>query len=233
MEPDDAPAHYTERLALLPGIGTCYAQPAPPKPGTRAAFGLPQDVPLFLCPQSLFKIHPDNDALFARALAAAADARLVIFEGRHPALTARYRARLDAALNAEGLAFEQHVIVLPQCSHPQYLELNTVCDAMLDTVRWSGGNTSLDALACGLPIVTLPGRFMRGRQSAGMLRLMGLDELVARDADDYVRIAARLVHDFAWRSGLSARILAARERIFNDAAPIAALGEALSRLAVG
>ena len=28
---------------------------------------------------------------------------------------------------------------------------------MLDTLRWSGGNTSLDAIACGLPVVTLPG----------------------------------------------------------------------------
>ena len=65
--------------------------------------------------------------------------------------------------------------------------------SMVDTLHWSGGNTSLDALACALPIVTLPGRFMRGRQSAGMLRLMGIDELVARDADDYVRIVARLV----------------------------------------
>jgi predicted O-linked N-acetylglucosamine transferase (SPINDLY family) len=125
------------------------------------------------------------------------------------------------------------VRLLRQCSHADYLRVNAVCDAMLDTLHWSGGNTSLDALACGLPIVTWPGRFMRGRQSAGMLHLMDVDELVAHDADDYVRIAARLVQNVPWRSGLSARILAARERIFSDAAPIAALGEALSRLAAG
>ena len=41
---------------------------------------------------------------------------------------------------------------------------------------------------------------MRGRQSAGMLRLIGMDELVARDRDDYLAIVARLVRD---RPGVS------------------------------
>ena len=112
---------------------------------------------------------------------------------------------------------------LPQCEHEDFLRVMLLCDVMLDTLHWSGGNSSLDALACGLPIVTLPGRFMRGRQSAGMLGLMGIDELVAADADHYVAIAARLVRDHAWRAGLVDRIRAAHPRIFNDAAPIAAL----------
>ena len=83
-----------------------------------------------------------------------------------------------------------------------------VCDAMLDTLHWSGGNTSLDALACGLPIVTLPGPFMRGRQSAGMLSLLGVPELIARDRADYVAIATRLIA----RAGVAARACRAHRR---------------------
>ena len=203
MEAPGAAAHYTERLLLLPGIGTEYARPEVPADAGRARFGLPEGVPLFLCPQSLFKIHPDNDPLFARVLAAAPGARMVVFEGRHPALTAKYRARLGVALAAEGLRIDERLIVLPQCGHDEYLRINAACDAMLDTVRWSGGNTALDAVAAGLPIVTLPGTFMRGRQSAGMLSLAGVDELIARDPDDYVRIAARLATDAQWRSALA------------------------------
>jgi predicted O-linked N-acetylglucosamine transferase (SPINDLY family) len=66
---------------------------------------------------------------------------------------------------------------------------------MLDTMHWSGGNTSLDALSSGLPIVTLEGRFMRGRQSAAMLRTVGVEELIARDAQQYVDIALRVARD--------------------------------------
>ena len=233
MEVPGAQAHYTERLVLLPGIGTDYARPAVPADTARARFGLPEGDPLFLCPQSLFKIHPDNDALFARALAASPGARMVVFEGRHPVLTAKYRARLGRAFAAHDLRLDDRLLVLPQCSHEDYLRINALCDAMLDTVRWSGGNTALDALAAGLPIVTLPGSFMRGRQSAGMLALEGVDELVARDADDYVRIAARLAADRDWRTQLKSRIHAGHARVFDDPAPVHALGDVLHRLVRG
>jgi protein O-GlcNAc transferase len=66
MEPEGAEAHYSERLVRLPGIGTRYAMPLAPPGATRAGCGLPDDGPLLLCPQALFKIHPDDDALFAR-----------------------------------------------------------------------------------------------------------------------------------------------------------------------
>ncbi len=218
MEPPDARDQYTERLVTLPGIGTRYALPAVPSDTPRAELGLPDGVPLMLCPQSLFKIHPDNDALFARALAAVPEARLVFFEGRDAALTGRFVRRLEDA----GIAGER-MIALPQCAHDHFLRVVAAADLVLDTLRWSGGNTSLDALACAVPIVTLPGRFMRGRQSAAMLRLMGVDELVAADADDYVRIVARLVRDPVFRTDCAARIRAAQSRIFDDPAPVAAL----------
>lgn len=225
MEPADGAQHYRESLRLLPGIGTRYARPVAPADATRSAFGLPPVVPLLLCPQSLFKIHPDNDALFARILDDVPVAELVLFEGRAPQLTAFFRARLEVA----GVAGER-IRFLPQCSHDDYLRVNTVCDVMLDTLHWSGGNTSLDALACGLPLVTLPGRFMRGRQSAGMLNLMGLDELIVSDQDGYVRLAVELARDAARRQDLAAQIRAAHHRIFDDQAPIDALAALLRHL---
>jgi len=99
---------------------------------------------------------------------------------------------------------------------------------MLDTSRWSGGNTSLDAIAAGLPIVARPGRFMRARQSAGMLRLMGIDELVAGDDAGYRAIAARIARDRAWRDAQSAAITAHRARLFDDATPVVAFAEAIT-----
>ncbi len=226
MEPPDAQSHYTERLLTLPGIGTAYRLPQVPPAVSRASLGLPEGVPLLLCPQSLFKIHPDNDALFARVLAAVPGAQLVFFAGRDPQITQRFVARLARS----GIVGERWR-VLPQCGHEDFLRINGACDVMLDTLHWSGGNTSLDALACGLPIVTLPGRFMRGRQSAGMLRLMGLDELVAADEDVYVRTVTRVAGDAACRATLSARIRAARGAIFDTPAPIEAFAQHLRELA--
>ncbi len=233
MEPSDGESHYSESLIALPGIGTDYRRPATPDGAARSRLGLPEGVPLLLCPQSLFKIHPDNDPLFARVLAAAPEARLVVFEGRHPALTAKYRTRLANAFAREGLRGDQRLIVLPQCSHDEYLRINAVCDAMLDTLRWSGGNTSLDALAAGLPIVTRPGRFMRGRQSAGMLTLAGLGDQVARDDDDYIRIAAQLACERDFRVALANRTREAAATLFGDTSPVIAFADALTGLVRG
>jgi CRISPR-associated protein Csy1 len=227
MEPPGAETHYTETLVRLPGIGTRYATPPAPADADRLRFGLPEGVPLLLCPQSAFKVHPDDDALFARVLAAAPAAHVVLFEARHPALTAKLRRRMAIACAAADVDIEGRAHFLRQCGHDDYLRLNASCDAMLDTSRWSGGNTALDALACGLPLVTLPGRFMRGRQSAEMLRLAGAESLIARDAGDYLRIAVRLASDRGWRDAQAERIRAGRAGVFDDPRPLGALAEAL------
>jgi CRISPR-associated protein Csy1 len=215
MEPAQARAHYTEPLVRLPGIGTRYERLAIPAGATREGFGLPPDRVLLLCPQSLWKIHPDNDALFAELLAANPDALLLLFNGRHPAITEQFMRRIERAFTQHGVAVRERVRILPQVGHEDYLRINLVCDAMLDTLHWSGGNTSLDALACGLPIVTLPGTFMRGRQSAGMLGLLGVPELIARDRCDYLSIAMQLIGDAAWRRERAARIRAGQHRLFD------------------
>ena len=215
MEPGNCAEHYTEKLLLLPGLGTRYARPKVPEDADRTRFGLPTDRKLLLCPQSTFKVHPDNDELFARVLECNPDAKLVLFAGRHPVITDQYMQRLSRVFERHGIPIRERAIVLPRLTHPDYLRVNRACDAMLDTLHWSGGNTSLDALAGGLPIVTLPGAFMRGRQSLGMLSLLEVTETVARDADDYVAIASRLVNEPAWRDALSARIVAAHDKLFD------------------
>ena len=79
MEPADATRITPSRWCLLPGIGTRYVRPSVPADAIARALRACRSVPLLLCPQSLFKIHPDNDALFARVLAAKPAARARAF----------------------------------------------------------------------------------------------------------------------------------------------------------
>jgi predicted O-linked N-acetylglucosamine transferase (SPINDLY family) len=120
------------------------------------------------------------------------------------------------------------VFLAPFIPHARYLHLNALCDVMLDTLHWSGGNTSLDALAAGLPLVTLPGELMRGRQSQAMLRALGTTELIARDVPDYIEIALALGADRERRRELSQRIAAGREVLFERDEPIRALEQFLA-----
>src|SRR5256885_7378943 len=128
-------------------------------------------------------------------------------------------------MKARGLAPRQQIKLLPLMSRRDFRSVMSLSDVMLDTLHWSGGSTSLDALASGLPIVTLPGRFMRGRQSAAMLRIVGVEELIARDVGEYVEIALRVARDPAYREALSARIREALPRLVDRSEPIEALGQ--------
>jgi protein O-GlcNAc transferase len=220
MEPDNAELHYSEKLILLEGLGTYYSKPVLPTPARRADFALPEGKTLYLCPQSLFKIHPDNDALLAQILERDPDGVIVLFVGRHPNVTNAFFSRMAQALRARGLEPQGRGIILPSMAHDDYLRVNMLCDVMLDTLHWSGGNTTLDALACGLPVVTLPGEFMRGRQSYGMLKCMGLDELIAKDQDDYIEIAIKIATDSKWRQQVVQRIITGSNKNFGMATPL-------------
>jgi CRISPR-associated protein Csy1 len=231
MEPENAASHYRERLILLPGLGTRY-QPPPEveKPG-RERFGLPADRHFYLCPQSLFKIHPDTDALFLELLARDEDAVLLFFAATTDGQRQAFVRRLQEGMKARGVPPRQQIKVLPLMSHRDFRRLMMVCDVMIDTPHWSGGSTSLSALASGLPIVTMEGRFMRGRQSGAMLRNLGLEESIAHDSAEYVALALRIARDSAYRDVLATKIREGWPRLVNRYEPIEALAGALAGIA--
>lgn len=225
MEPADAQDHYSEKLQLLPGLGTCYQAPASEGPvAERTALGLPAAGALYLVPQSLYKIHPDNDAILADVLKRDPAGTLVMFATeRHRVATSVFVKRLQAALEHARVAPEGRVKMLPQTSHEQYLAINRLCNVMLDTIRWSGGNTTLDALAVGLPVITTEGKTMRARQSAAMLRMVGVPELVLASPAQLAEQAVALANDPGKLSELHARIAKGRSALFDQTAPLVAL----------
>jgi CRISPR-associated protein Csy1 len=229
MEPEDAARYYSEELVQLPGLGTHYVTPNVGGAADREDYGLPEDATLYLVPQSMFKILPDNDQLLARVMEADPRGKIVIFGAQHHSINQAFWARLTEAFAKRGMSFRDRALLLPFMQHAQYLRVNTCCDVMLDTFHWSGGNTSLDAIAAGLPVVTLPGRFMRGRQSAGMLRMIGVEDLIAKDEDDYVAKAVAIANDRALRDSLSQRMKAGHALLFNRDEPIRALEDFLEK----
>ncbi|MCB1567513.1 MAG: hypothetical protein KDI69_01665 [Xanthomonadales bacterium] len=233
MEPGDAGDHYTERLITLPGAGVCMPMPAQPAHRkTREDFGLSPNAVVYLSAQSLFKYLPAYDPLYARIAMEVEDAVFVFAEGEYPAWTRTFRDRLHHCFNSLGLDPERHVRFVPQQSFDDFLCLNYASDVFLDTIGWSGGMTAFDALSCDLPMVVLPGTLMRGRQSYGMLQQMGIEDTIASDVDDYVRIAVKLGLDREWRNDVSRRIRERRHLLFDDTRCVKSL-EAFYRWAAG
>jgi predicted O-linked N-acetylglucosamine transferase (SPINDLY family) len=193
----------------------------PPAAGDGSWLQREGDRPLVLCVQNLIKIVPEFDALAAR-IAARSGATIFFFENE-PAMATRFRARMEKAFATEGVNFDQHIRIVPRRGYADYLGGVAAADLVLDSIHFSGGSTSLDVLSLGTPLITLDGDRMRGRQTAGMLRLLGVEELIAKDADGYVDLAVSLAGDRARRDDLRRRLRATQERLFTDARVMPAL----------
>ena len=210
-----AQAHYSENLFLLHDLGSlaCYYRPPVPQPGKpRAAFGLAADDHLYICPQNLFKFHPDMDALIAGVLRRDPAGKLVVIEGRIESWTDLLRRRWAGVMPD----VVDRIVFLPRQPSPDYVNLIGLADAMLDTVHFNGMNTSLEAFSVGTPVVTLPGEFQRGRHTQAMYRKMAITECVAVDAAHYIDIAVRLGCDHACRRAIHQKIILRNGVLFED-----------------
>ncbi len=224
MEPENAEKHYSEQLVRLPNIGFSYSKPVLPElTKTRSDFQLRDDAVLYLSCQSLYKYLPQYDYIFAAIAQQVPQAQFAFLS--HPSfhITEKLRQRLKRAFANIGLNSEDYCVILPRLSWIEYLNLNLTSDIFLDTFSWSGGNTTLEAIACNLPIVTCPSEFMRGRHSYGILRMLDVTDTIAKNEGEYIKIAARLGLDCEWRDSIVERMVQRHSYLYDDKACVAAL----------
>jgi predicted O-linked N-acetylglucosamine transferase (SPINDLY family) len=178
----------------------------------------------FLCAQSADKLHPAHDTLFARILMTVPSAQLdVLCNMQARSVVDALAARMRREFSRHGVDFDARCRVHAQLPTADYFRFLDAADACLDSLDFSGGLTSLDALWHNLPVVTLPGQLMRGRQTYGMLKLLDIDELIATDTDSYVAIAAKLANDDAFYSRVADAIHARKMQLYADSGVVEAL----------
>jgi len=223
MEPPDGDDHYSEKLVRLPGLSICY-EPLPSAGGLldRAALGLRDDAVVYLSCQSLFKYRPAYDDVFPRIAERVPNARFLFLAQSGMAGDAAFRGRLHDAFARRGLDWQRFCVLTPPVEPAAFPSLLRCADVFLDSIGWSGCNTTLEAITCDLPVVTMPSGTMRGNHSAAILTAMGLRDWVAGSVEVYVDLAARLARADE-RAGLAALIRARRDRLFRDMRPIRAL----------
>ena len=213
LEPPGAESHYSERLVLLNHLPTFYYPPQlPDVRKTRADFELDASTHLYFCAQSLFKLQPDFDALLQGILAGDEQAQVLLLDSGTPEWNQQIRARLAQSLQEDF----GRVRFLPRMPSSDFLNLQALVDVSLDTTHFSGGRTSFDALALGIPVVTLPGPFMRGRVTYACYRKMGMMDCVARSPQDYIDIAVRLGTDRAWHDRIRSEIQARNHVLYKN-----------------
>lgn len=213
IEPADAAGHYTEQLMTLNTLPFYYYRPTIPSPlKEREAFGLAAGDHVYGCPQTLFKFHPEFDALLAEILRRDPRGTLVLIRGKHSHWEEKLRQRFSMTL-ADVLDRIRWLDPMPRA---EFLNLLAVCDVLLDPIHFGGGNTSYEALALGVPLVTLPSPLMRGRITSALYRKMGMQDCVANSGQEYVDLAVALGTNPSLREAVRAKILATNSLLFED-----------------
>ncbi|MBT5415959.1 MAG: tetratricopeptide repeat protein [Rhodospirillaceae bacterium] len=208
--PGPADRLHTERIVRLPHGFHCFRPPAEaPEPGPlpMAATGHPT----FASFNMLSKVTKEVVAAWSRILAALPEARFVL--KAPPLADAETRAHFARLFEAEGIAAER-VEMLGYLPDPaDHLALYNRIDLALDTFPYNGATTTCEALWMGVPVVSFAGANHVARVGLSLLSNLGLDELVARDADGYVELARALARTpdriAGLRGGLRARMNAA------------------------
>lgn len=190
----------------------------------------PRGGPLLGLFNNVAKISPSALAAYAAILRRVPESRLILKYGdRYGVHSLRDRYRRQFA--AQGVL--PHRLEFRAQAEPleQHLQTMMSVDLALDAFPYQGTMTSLECLAVGTPIVSCCGEYYAHRATSAMMMRMGLHELVAEGAEEYVEIAVQLLQDLAWLRQLRGEV---RDRFYNSPLtdPVGLTRELEAKLAV-
>ena len=178
-------ALHTEALARLPHSQWCY-RPFVSRPAAAAPPCARNGFVTFGSFNQAMKLSATSRRLWAQILWQVPASRLVVLG--MPAGAPQDRLRRDLA--AAGVAPER-ITLAPYVALEDYLRRYDDVDIALDSMPYSGGTTTLDALWMGVPVLTAPGTRPTSRSAASILTTAGLTDWIAADAEDCVRRAVQ------------------------------------------
>lgn len=226
METPTADQDYNEKLERWSTFPSWVPGFSFPEPAPRSDFGLEADWHLYACLQNLLKFHPDFDLLVAEILRQDPLGRLIMVssaERQH--LTGRLMKRFERRIPD----VMERIWVFPELSNQSFLQLLQLCDVVLDPLHYGGGTTTYQALAAGLPIVTLPGSQMVARITMALCRRLGMSEGIVANQAEYVERAIALASDPDLRLRIGERTRARLGLIYEDASAVQCFAEFLIR----
>ncbi|MEI7379280.1 MULTISPECIES: FkbM family methyltransferase [Pectobacterium] len=189
--PAGVDALYTEKLIRLPDDYICYDPPhyLPPLSELPVAS---KGYVTFGCFNNASKINDILLSQWAIILNSVPNSQLFLksFNYTNQALS----ERIYATLEKHGISRER-VRIEGGSPHRELLASYNDVDIALDPWPYSGGLTTCEAMAMGVPVVTLPGPTFAGRHSASHLVNAGMPELVANDWEQYINITVGIAND--------------------------------------
>jgi protein O-GlcNAc transferase len=168
---------------------------------SRAECGLPDEVLVLACFNSVHKIQRETFSLWMKIMREVENSVLWLFCENHTAQKNILAYAHSLGVNDDRIFWANRV------GRPAHLARHCHVDLFLDTLPYNAHTTASDALRMGVPLITCPGRSFASRVGGSLLSSLGLDQLIATDSESYFRIAKKLCNDHARRLEVSNKIM--------------------------
>ncbi len=177
-----------------------------------------EECSLYVCTQELTKIHPDFDEILKGILMKDTQAQVVFIGDKHSSITSQIKSRFE---NSLGL-LANRVCFLENMTEEKYWALLRKTDLVLDTPHSGlGVSDSFEILSNGIPIVTMPSKYPKGRIVNSIYRQMELISCVVDNNEEYIDLAVTLATNPAKKKLIQNQLKDKSSRLMKDSEAIA------------
>lgn len=206
--------HYSEELILLDK--NCMHQYYEPRINSeglsvinnkpylhikREDFNINKNKNWYLSMQKPFKIHPEFYFFIKEILDKDPNGIIIL----HKTEMDENQEILNSRLNNLNINLNR-VYFINALEHNKLMALYILSDVILDSYYAGGCTTTREALELGAPVVTLPAKYLGGRWSYAYYKIIGVEDLIANDKNDYVNIAVEIGTDKTKRNLIKQKI---------------------------
>jgi predicted O-linked N-acetylglucosamine transferase (SPINDLY family) len=195
---------------LLPMAGCVYPyrtiRPASTHGYSRAALGIAEDAIVIGAFVNIVKLSPRCLSLWRRVMDRVPRSVLAFSPNSERDISAYRSLALGSGIDPSRIVF------IPRDPDAAIARARyALVDMVLDTLPYGGVNGTIEALDMGVPVVTLLGSRHGERTSYSILMNLSVTQTIARDENEFIAIAARLVEDGVFRQDVTASIRAGLE----------------------
>tara|TARA_B100001093_G_scaffold503625_1_gene558255 strand:- start:2740 stop:3477 length:738 start_codon:yes stop_codon:yes gene_type:complete len=146
---------------------------------------------IYLCPQTLIKIHPHFDVILKKILQNDKKAKITFIKDKENILTKKLLIRFKKNISNN----LDRIIFLDQMKIEDYINTCGRASVLLDTLYFGAGNSFHESMYYGTPTVSMPTDNIKSRIVLGSYNQMKIDNPpIVKNIDDYVESAIRIAN---------------------------------------
>ena len=172
---------------------------------TKEELSLPQNEFIFCCFNTNKKILPNTLKLWSEILKEIPKSILWLLSNNE-----NFKKNIKFEFEKKNVN-PQRIIFSEKAPIHEHLNRIKHADLFLDTFPYNAHTTCSDSIWAGVPLLTIEGQSFQSRVATSLLKTSGLDELIAKDENDYVKKAVHLAKNREYLDSLKNKLKNSRD----------------------